>query len=325
MIETTTPVFIFSLPRSGSTLLQRLLMTSNDISSISEPWLLLSLFYINKNNGVISEYSHLGSFEALQDFIENLPGKEKAYHDELRKFVVSLYNMHCKDGEKYFLDKTPRYYLIIPEILKTFPNSKFIFLFRNPIHILSSIIQTWGSGTLKSVYRYNIDVKYGPGLLSEGLTLTEGNAISLKYEDLVTDPEIELKKICEYLNVDFDLEMLNNFALQKTNGKFGDPTGIIDYKMIEQDSLIKWKRIINTKAKVKYLETNIRKLDSNVFEISGYCKETILNELKQHNKGLPFGLKDYSQLIFGRLILKFKLNIIFGKKINTWQKDKLLS
>ena len=325
MINKIKPIFIFSLPRSGSTLLQRLLMTSDDVSSVSEPWLLLPLFYMNKSKGTLTEYSHLGSYEALQDFIKNLPGKEKAFFNELKNFVNSLYGMQCKREEKYFLDKTPRYYLIIPEILSTFPEAKFIFLFRNPINIISSIIETWGLGTLKSVHRYNVDIKHGPDLLTEGLVLAGSNAFTLNYEDLVTDPKIQLKKICNFLSIKFDKEMITSFVFQKTGGKFGDPTGTRKYKKIELDSLLKWKRILNTKAKVRFVEKKIIKIDINFFKISGYCKESILNELKQHKSGLPIGFVDYLYLSIGKLILKFKLNIIFGKKINAWIEAKLLS
>ena len=36
-----SPIFLFSLPRSGSTLLQRVLMSHKDIASVAEPWLML--------------------------------------------------------------------------------------------------------------------------------------------------------------------------------------------------------------------------------------------------------------------------------------------
>ena len=51
------PIFVFSLPRSGSTLLQRVLMSHNDISSVAEPWILLPQIYSLKKEGTLSEYS----------------------------------------------------------------------------------------------------------------------------------------------------------------------------------------------------------------------------------------------------------------------------
>ncbi|MBT8101022.1 MAG: sulfotransferase, partial [Gammaproteobacteria bacterium] len=50
------PVFLLSLPRSGSTLLQRMLMTHPAISSVPEPWLLLPIFYPRRTSGHSAEY-----------------------------------------------------------------------------------------------------------------------------------------------------------------------------------------------------------------------------------------------------------------------------
>ncbi len=75
---------------------------------------------------------------------------------------------NADNGETYFLDKTPRYYLIIPEIAQIFPDAKFIFLFRNPLQVISSVMKTWCKGTLNGLHRYNNDLINGPQLLSEG-------------------------------------------------------------------------------------------------------------------------------------------------------------
>ena len=125
-------IFLFSLPRSGSTLLQRILMAHDKINSISEPWLLLPLFYTLRQKECSADYDTQTCDIAMQDFIEKLPNKQNDYFEAIKFFTESLYNKISDNKNIYFLDKTPRYYLIIPEIAKTFPNAKFIFLFRNP-------------------------------------------------------------------------------------------------------------------------------------------------------------------------------------------------
>jgi len=62
------PIFVFSLPRSGSTLMQRILGSSTEISTVSEPWILLPLFYALKKEGVYAEYGH----DVLVDAVEDL-------------------------------------------------------------------------------------------------------------------------------------------------------------------------------------------------------------------------------------------------------------
>ena len=71
-----SPVFLFSLPRSGSTLLQRMLLGHEQIASISEGWVLLPLIYAMKKKGVVAEYSHISSQIAMRDIIANLENRE---------------------------------------------------------------------------------------------------------------------------------------------------------------------------------------------------------------------------------------------------------
>ena len=65
------PIFIFSLPRAGSTLIQRVLMSNKDICSVAEPWILLPQIYALKGEGSLSEYSSLTSFIAMSDFVNS--------------------------------------------------------------------------------------------------------------------------------------------------------------------------------------------------------------------------------------------------------------
>ena len=74
-----SPIFIFSLPRAGSTLLQRVLMAHKDISSVAEPWILLPNVYTTKDKGTLSEYASTVSYKGVSDFINNLPNKKNDY------------------------------------------------------------------------------------------------------------------------------------------------------------------------------------------------------------------------------------------------------
>ena len=46
------PIFIFSLPRSGSTILQKILMSSTQVSSSNEMWILLPLLNLKSKSGI---------------------------------------------------------------------------------------------------------------------------------------------------------------------------------------------------------------------------------------------------------------------------------
>lgn len=320
-----SPIFLFSLPRSGSTLLQRVLMSHKDIASIAEPWLLLPLCYANKKEGVLAEYAHISAFNALGDFINYLPNKEDDYNKALGDFANTLYEKQCLKNEKYFLDKTPRYYFIIPEIIKIFPDAKFIFLFRNPVNVMSSMMQTWSNGRFNKMYAYERDLNFGPKALSEGYEMHKNKSLAIQYEEFVTSPDKFINEICEYLNIDYDENMLLNIDSQVMKGRMGDPTGVKEYKTIDKKPIGKWKNNFDSSFRKKYLKNYINSIEEEVLKVQGYDKQEILSnieKLETSNKNL---LQDKIDLIYSDLVQFIKPNIWFGNKFKTWAKNRFFS
>ncbi|WP_321324713.1 sulfotransferase [Thiomicrorhabdus sp.] len=322
-----SPIFLFSLPRSGSTLLQRVLMSHSEIASVAEPWIMLPFSYAYKPNGVLTEYSHNVSFSAIEDFIDNLPNKEGDYYEAVGEFASTLYRKQCKNNELYFLDKTPRYYLIIPEILKVFPDAKFIFLFRNPIHVMSSMMQTWSNGGFNKMYAYDTDLNEGPKLLSEGYQVLGGNAFGIQYEKFVEDPTFYTSEICKYLDLSFEEEMLKDFSIQNTGGRMGDPTGVKVYNTVSKDSLQKWKITFSTRLRRKIAFDYLSSIDESVLKIQGYTKLELLDEVEKINIKckLKLSIVDGIHLLYLFLVRKLKANIFFAKKLKSWTRTKYLS
>src|SRR5206468_7765156 len=91
------PVFVLSLPRSGSTLLQRMLASHPEIATSSETWLLLPQLYALRPHGAQAEYGHRTAARAVQDFCSVLPGGQDAYIAEVRRSVLALYEL-AADG-----------------------------------------------------------------------------------------------------------------------------------------------------------------------------------------------------------------------------------
>ncbi len=269
------PIFIFSLPRSGSTLLQRVLMTHNEICSVAEPWILLPQIYALKKAGLLSEYSQLTASHGINDFANNLPNGVEDYNESLGKFITDLYEKQCVNNERYFLDKTPRYYLIINEIANLFPDAKFIFLFRNPVHIFASFISTWGDQRLNKIHRNHLDLSIGFERLSQGFSDYQHRSISLKYEDFVENPKDEIDKIAEYLELEFDHKLIEDFNNQNLNGELGDPTGQKQYSLISKDSLSKWETILNSNFRKKIARGILNKINENAYDIQRYDKAAI--------------------------------------------------
>ena len=86
------PIFLLSISRSGSTLIQRIIAAHGGIATASEPWLLLPHAYTLRRQGIDAEYVHPLLVEAIEDFGERLPGGVVDYLAEVRAFALRLYD-----------------------------------------------------------------------------------------------------------------------------------------------------------------------------------------------------------------------------------------
>ena len=163
-------IFLISQPRAGSTLTQRMLGSHCEIHTVSEPWLMLHPLYALRPEGYEVEYNAEWARNAVQGFVDELPDGKEAYFNGLRRMYSYLYNCAAtSSGKRYFLDKTPRYYFIISELYKTFPEARFIILLRNPLAVLCSIINTWTQDDWFKLYLYKQDLLEAPARLIEGI------------------------------------------------------------------------------------------------------------------------------------------------------------
>ena len=154
------PIFLMSLPRSGSTLIQRLLASHQDVATVSEPWILLPYLYTLKSHGVYAEYDQRLLITAIKDFCREMPNGKADYLAEMRSYVLRLYETAAGGPYQYFLDKTPRYHLVADKIFELFPDAKYIFLWRNPLAVVASIAQSF-SGAKWSLHRNKVDLFTG--------------------------------------------------------------------------------------------------------------------------------------------------------------------
>lgn len=318
------PIFIISLPRSGSTLLQRILNNHSEIATTSEPWLLLPLIYMIKRTGLVSEYSHTSSYIALADLIKKLPNKEDDFYDSIRLFADSIYSKFCQD-QKYFVDKTPRYFLIIDDIYKIYPDAKFIYLVRNPLDIIASIMTTWHNNRFLKLYKNYIDIYKGPLLIHDAFKRYQNNSFLVRYEELVTEPNKIIKDLCCYLDIDYSSSLVNSVGNIEKDQNLGDPTGYFKYdSKISSQSINSWIIFCKNPVRKLFLKRYIEKIGYEFFDFFNY-------PLSQVEKVKPGMIKNKSQIItdiidiaLAKIIVKFKLNLFFSRNLK-WFKTKYLA
>lgn len=292
------PIFILSQPRAGSTLLQRIMAASNDIKSVSEPWILLPFLYSTKENGVYAEYGHKLMVQGVKDFCSKLPNGIGEYYNEIRNMTLNLYQNCGSKEAKYFLDKTPRYYLIIEELFKVFPEGKFIFLFRNPLAVVASIVQTWQKNRW-CLYHNKIDLYYGIVKLIESYVAFSSKAFLVNYEQLVRYPENTIKNIFNYIELPYHDNLLKSFKNISFDGSWGDKAGIKKYHAISNDSLEKWQTILVTTIRKNWSIKYLKWIGKERLHKIGYDLEDLLIKIKSTTTDNKFLLDDFFLTIYG--------------------------
>jgi len=223
-------IFIASQPRTGSTLLQVLLSAHPEVISPNEIWLMLPLIAPLKPDFTMAEYDVALARSAIRFFMENSLGDTAAYDEAIRRAALYLYDAALERTDStYLVDKTPRYYHILPELRRIFPDATIITLYRNPCAVLCSIIYTWDveeKWHLLGQYRH--DLFQAPELIT-GANNDNISDFVYYYEALLQD-KTSISAVFHYLG----LEMIEDLRVKSSIHRdgFGDP------KIDQNDQLV---------------------------------------------------------------------------------------
>lgn len=274
-----TPLFLFSLPRSGSTLLQRLLASHPTVSTVSEPWLLLPLVDTLRDEDVFTDYRHRSYRTAFRDWVTDLPEGEETFRRDLAGFAHRIYDRLSDPDSRYFLDKTPRYHVIADRILELFPDARAVFLWRNPLAVVSSMTETWADGAW-NVHLYRVDLYRGLDRLVRTRDRFRDRTCAVRYEDLVTRPEDTVRTLCGYLDLSFETEMIDEFDQVDVTGAMGDPTGDEKYSTVSTESLRGWEHSFSNPLRRWWARRYLRWIGRDRLEAMGYDRENMEERLE---------------------------------------------
>lgn len=278
------PLFVFSLPRSGSTLVQRVLGAHPDIATAAEPHILLPVLYATRTAGARADYWHESAAEAIGDFIEQLDGGREAWLEEVGSFARALYQRAGGAGHTYFLDKTPRYHHIASEIMEAFPDGRFIFLWRHPLAVVSSCLDTFRAGRFEP-YHFKSDVYDGMcGLLAAHARADE-RALSVGYEQLVSGGPQAWASIFSHLELAFDPELVGDSLPARPQGRYGDPTGGERYDGIATGSVDRWRQSMRGPVRAAWCRRYLHWIGAEQMTRMGYDLDAALAEID--GAGMP--------------------------------------
>jgi hypothetical protein len=273
------PIFIFSAPRSGSTLLQRTLAAHQDVATASEPWLLLPMLSpLYRDLPAPSARDPLIQ-EALEDFMAELPNGRADYRAAIRDCALALYEAAAGGNAAYFVDKTPLYHLIVDEIVATFPEARFLFLFRNPLSVVASCVELFDHGRWE-VARYHAALFQSFAYLAPASVRYASRSLTVRFEDLVTGDEMPWRRILDYLELSWDPQLIEQFSIVRLRGRKGDRTGLDAYAALTEEPIEKWRKTICNPARRAWCSRYLRWIGHDRLSMMGYDLDELQQQLR---------------------------------------------
>ncbi len=193
----SAPIFILGLPRSGTTLVERLLSSHSRVGSLGEV-----------NSFAFAMIHSVGSNKGKMDLIE----KSLAINfEQLAARYKKATLGYGVEGE-FLIDKTPLNFLYIGLIKKAFANAKIIHLKRHPLDSCFAMYKTLFrmgypfSYSLQDLAQYYVAYHR---LMAHWDELFGAEIFQLEYQQLVSDPENQVRKLLDYCSLEWQPTVLD--------------------------------------------------------------------------------------------------------------------
>jgi len=197
------PIFIVGLPRSGSTLIEQILSSHSAVEGTSELSDILSI--AGRIGGRARPSAYPDALAALG------PGERAALGEE----YLARAAINRRTDRPYFIDKMPNNFQHIGLIQLILPNAKIIDARRHPLGCgFSGFKQHFARGQgftydLTDLGRYYRDYV---ALMAHFDAVLPGRIHRVVYEQLVADPEAEIRRLLAYCALPFEAGCLSFHA-----------------------------------------------------------------------------------------------------------------
>jgi hypothetical protein len=290
-----TPIFILSSPRSGSTLLQRVLAAHADVATTSEPWILLPfLAPLRPDLPGASHRDELVS-EAVEDFVRELPDRRRDYLAAVRTAALQLYERAAPGEARWFVDKSPIYHLVVDELVEAFPDGRFVFLWRNPLAVLASAVELFGQGRWEAD-RYTLALFQSIEDLVPASVRFASVAHAVRYEDLVRGDEATWSALTEYIGMPFDRSAIERFTEVELHGRKGDQLGPARFDSLSTEPLDKWRLVVNNPVRRAWARRYLRWIGPERLAQMGYDLDELMAELGRLDIGTAGAAEDLMRI-----------------------------
>jgi tetratricopeptide (TPR) repeat protein len=185
------PIFIVGMPRTGTTLIERILSSHSDVESAGE----LANFSL-----LVKRQLQTKSQWVLD--VETIAQAGKLDFEKLGGDYLAS-TRHLTGAFPHFIDKMPLNFMYVPMIARALPNARIICLRRNPMDTcLSNYRQLFS--TSFSYYNYAYSLRDTAEFYAQFQSLMDhigallgDRFLQISYEAVVDDPEAETRRVSQ--------------------------------------------------------------------------------------------------------------------------------
>lgn len=212
--------FIVGSPRSGTTLLQTMLAQAPNVNVPNETKFMNRI--VNRERFLGPVESEAGWQRAVDAVLERnrvgefsadegaLTARLLAPGERSHKRLLLDWLAECAAPKHvtHLGEKTPEHTRQALKLAKIFPDAKFVLILRDPRDVVLSQMKAFAHRPLLfSAVRWRVDQAYWFDTAVPALG--PHRTMTIKYEELVTDPEPILKQVTSFLGLPFTEEMLD--------------------------------------------------------------------------------------------------------------------
>jgi len=200
--DEATPIFIIGLPRTGTTLVERILNSHGDVASAGETNHFSAEMVTLCRQSSLTKEGQAPSLVSLSTTID-FEKLGQGYIDKARP---------VGDSRPFFIEKMPLNFLYAGLIHRALPNAKIIHLQRNPMDACYAIYKR----LFADIYPFSYDQQeLGNYYLAYRELMLHWNEVmpgvihNVNYEDLVADQEGESRKLLEFCELPWQDACMN--------------------------------------------------------------------------------------------------------------------
>lgn len=209
------PIFIIGAPRSGTTLLRAMLNRHPNVGLCDETYYFYYVYSrrhafgdLNKaahRRRLVDRYLATNRIKRLGLDLDFLAVKLMDEGDSYESLFASLIRSYAvQNGKKRPGEKTPDHAIVSETLCEWYPDCRLIHLIRDPRDVVASLQRMpWASRSVLANARHWLR-----NTMSAHRCDARANYLLVRYEELVTQPERELERICAFIDEDYSAGML---------------------------------------------------------------------------------------------------------------------